>query len=68
MMKQDGRDLLAEFRALAPPHPPIRIQRWSVRRVVLTLWVLLLGAHRLRAWSSRTGRRSREPPGAPARR
>jgi serine/threonine-protein kinase RIO1 len=42
LMKQQGVDLLAEFRALAPPHPPIRIQRWSVRRVVLTLWVLLL--------------------------
>ena len=41
-MKQHGVDLLAEFRELAPPHPPIRIQRWSVRRVVLTLWVLLL--------------------------
>ena len=42
VMKQDGRDLVAQFRALAPPHPPIRIQRWSVRRVVLTLWVLLM--------------------------
>jgi tRNA A-37 threonylcarbamoyl transferase component Bud32 len=35
MMKADGRDLIAEFRALAPPHTPIRIQRWSVRRVGL---------------------------------
>jgi serine/threonine-protein kinase RIO1 len=43
LMKQHGVDLLAEFQALAPPHPPIRIQRWSVRRVLLTLWVLLLG-------------------------
>ena len=42
LMKQHGVDLLAEFRELAPPHPSIRIQRWSVRRVVLTLWVLLL--------------------------
>jgi serine/threonine-protein kinase RIO1 len=42
LMKQHGVDLLAEFRELAPPHPPIRIQRWSVRRVLLTLWVLLL--------------------------
>jgi tRNA A-37 threonylcarbamoyl transferase component Bud32 len=42
LMKQQGVDLLAEFQALAPPHPPIRIQRWSVRRVVLTLWVLLI--------------------------
>ena len=43
MMKQDGRDLIAEFRALAPPRDPIRIQRWSIRRVGLTLWVLFLG-------------------------
>jgi hypothetical protein len=43
LMKQSGVDLLAEFRTLAPPHPPIRIQRWSVRRVGLTLWVLFLG-------------------------
>jgi tRNA A-37 threonylcarbamoyl transferase component Bud32 len=42
LMKQHGVDLLAEFQALAPPHPPIRIQRWSLRRVALTLWVLLL--------------------------
>jgi serine/threonine-protein kinase RIO1 len=42
LMKQKGVDLLAEFRALAPPHPPIRIQRWSLRRVALTLWVLLI--------------------------
>jgi tRNA A-37 threonylcarbamoyl transferase component Bud32 len=42
MMKDAGRDLLAEFRALAPARPPVRIQRWSVRRVALTLWVLLL--------------------------
>ena len=33
MMKQDGRDLLAQFRRLAPERRPIAIQRWSVRRV-----------------------------------
>ncbi|HEX6230245.1 MAG TPA: phosphatase PAP2 family protein [Actinomycetota bacterium] len=43
MMRRDGRDLIARFRALAPPHEPIRIQRWSARRVLLTLWILLLG-------------------------
>jgi tRNA A-37 threonylcarbamoyl transferase component Bud32 len=43
MMKQDGRDLLSAFRAMAPPHDPIPIQRWSVRRVVLAMWVLFLG-------------------------
>jgi tRNA A-37 threonylcarbamoyl transferase component Bud32 len=42
-MRQDGRDLLGEFCQLAPHHTPIRIQRWSVRRVVLTLAVLLAG-------------------------
>ncbi|HEU4349984.1 MAG TPA: phosphatase PAP2 family protein [Actinoplanes sp.] len=35
VMKQDGRDLLAQFRRLAPERPQIAIQRWSVRRVVL---------------------------------
>jgi tRNA A-37 threonylcarbamoyl transferase component Bud32/membrane-associated phospholipid phosphatase len=42
MMKRDGRDLVTEFRALAPHHAPIRIQRWSWRRVALTAWVLLV--------------------------
>ena len=41
MMKSQGRDLLAEFRALAPEREPISIQRWSVRRVALTVLVLL---------------------------
>ena len=36
MMKAQGRDLLAEFRALAPARAPIKIQRWSVRRIALT--------------------------------
>jgi len=43
MMKRDGRDLLAEFRALAPPREAIRIQRWSVRRVAVTLAVAFVG-------------------------
>jgi membrane-associated phospholipid phosphatase/tRNA A-37 threonylcarbamoyl transferase component Bud32 len=44
-MKEDGRDLLAEFRAMAPSRRPIAVQRWSVRRVALiiaSLAVLLL--------------------------
>jgi tRNA A-37 threonylcarbamoyl transferase component Bud32 len=42
MMKADGRDLIADFRGLAPHRPPVRIQRWSVRRIVLTLcWLLV---------------------------
>jgi serine/threonine protein kinase len=40
MMKAQGRDLLAEFRALALAREPIKIQRWSVRRIALTAWVL----------------------------
>jgi tRNA A-37 threonylcarbamoyl transferase component Bud32 len=41
-MKKDGRDLMSEFRALAPEREPIRIQRWSFRRVGLTAMVLFL--------------------------
>ena len=41
-LKQDGRDLVAEFRALAPARRPVAIQRWSVRRIALSLLVLAL--------------------------
>jgi membrane-associated phospholipid phosphatase/tRNA A-37 threonylcarbamoyl transferase component Bud32 len=41
-LKRDERDLVAEFRALAPRREEIRIQRWSFRRIALTGWVLLL--------------------------
>jgi hypothetical protein len=41
-MKRDPRDLLGEFRALAPQRPPIALQRWSVRRVALTAAVLAI--------------------------
>jgi membrane-associated phospholipid phosphatase len=36
-LKDDPRDLLAEFRRLAPPVPKISIQRWSAQRIGLTL-------------------------------
>jgi tRNA A-37 threonylcarbamoyl transferase component Bud32/membrane-associated phospholipid phosphatase len=39
-MKKDPRDLLGTLRALAPPREPIRLQRWSVRRVGLALAIL----------------------------
>jgi len=39
-IKQDGRDLLVQFRALVPEREPVSIQRWSVRRVLLTVAVL----------------------------
>ena len=40
-MKADGRDLLAQFRKLAPPRRPIALQRWSVKRVALILGIAL---------------------------
>ncbi|MGH9226961.1 MAG: hypothetical protein ACRD2W_24985 [Acidimicrobiales bacterium] len=40
-MKSDGRDLVADFRLLAPPAPPIHLQRWSLRRLALTTSVAI---------------------------
>jgi tRNA A-37 threonylcarbamoyl transferase component Bud32/membrane-associated phospholipid phosphatase len=40
LRKEKKRSLIKEFRALAPARPPISIQRWSFRRVGLTLTVL----------------------------
>jgi serine/threonine protein kinase len=40
-LRQDGRDLLKRFRELAPPFRPIRIQRWSIRRIGLTVAVIV---------------------------
>jgi hypothetical protein len=39
-MKRDQRDLLGEFRALAPQRPPIALQRWNIRRVALAVAML----------------------------
>ena len=39
-MKRDPRDLLGEFRALAPQRPPIVLQRWSIRRIALAAAML----------------------------
>jgi hypothetical protein len=41
VMKSDGRDLLDEFRRLAPQRRPIGLQRWSVRRVALALGLVV---------------------------
>ena len=41
-LHQDGRKLLEQFRELAPERRPVSIQRWSLRRVGLTLWVVLI--------------------------
>jgi len=46
-MKRDPRDLLGEFRALAPPRRPIGLQRWGARRVIVA--AALLGAALLAA-------------------
>lgn len=43
MLAEDGRDLLNDFRSLAPPRAAIPIQRWTIRRVALTT-SLLVGA------------------------
>jgi hypothetical protein len=40
--KEQGIDLVEDFRRLAPPREQISIQRWSPRRVRLTLAALLL--------------------------
>ena len=39
-MKRDPRDLLSEFRALAPQRPPIVLQRWNIRRIALAAAML----------------------------
>ena len=43
-MKRDPRDLLAEFRKLAPQRRPIVLQRWSARRVSLAATMLAIFA------------------------
>ncbi len=43
-LRQDGRDLVAEFRALAPERRPVRIQRWSLRRLSFGVLVLAVVA------------------------
>jgi tRNA A-37 threonylcarbamoyl transferase component Bud32 len=41
-LQRDGRNLHAVFRSMVPARPPVAIQRWSIRRVGLTLWMLAL--------------------------
>lgn len=43
-VRQDGRELLERFRELSPEREPVAIQRWSLRRLGMTLWVALVGA------------------------
>ena len=41
LLKKDGRALVDAFRKLAPERRPISIQRWSWRRILLTIGVAL---------------------------
>jgi len=41
-VRDNGREMLEEFRSFAPPHTPVSIQRWSLRRIALTGWVVLV--------------------------
>src|SRR5439155_17004299 len=41
-LKKDGRDLVSQFRGMAPHRRPISIQRVSFRRVGLIVLVLLV--------------------------
>jgi len=41
-MKRDPRDVLGEFRKLAPERRPIVLQRWSARRVFLAAGLLVV--------------------------
>jgi tRNA A-37 threonylcarbamoyl transferase component Bud32/membrane-associated phospholipid phosphatase len=40
-LRADGRDLVGEFRRLAPDRPPVAIQLWTVRRLAVTAAVVL---------------------------
>ena len=40
-MKEDGRDLIAKFRSLAPPRTPISMQHWNTKRILLTVALLV---------------------------
>ena len=40
-LRERDDDLVERFRALAPPRPPVAIQRWTLRRAGLTLGMLL---------------------------
>ena len=43
-VRHDGRELLPRFRELAPDREPVSIQRWSLRRIGLSIWVGLVAA------------------------
>jgi serine/threonine protein kinase len=39
-LRRDERDLIGDFRRLAPPREPVRIQLWSVHRALVLLALL----------------------------
>jgi hypothetical protein len=42
MLREQGRDLHAEFLRLLPERPaPIAVQHWSIRRILLMVGVVL---------------------------
>jgi tRNA A-37 threonylcarbamoyl transferase component Bud32 len=41
LLRTHEDDLLTRFRSLAPPRPPVSIQRWTLRRAALTLVVIV---------------------------
>src|SRR5205085_7383955 len=41
LMRSKGRNLIEDFRDLAPPRAPIKVSRWSVRRIALTVAVVI---------------------------
>jgi membrane-associated phospholipid phosphatase/tRNA A-37 threonylcarbamoyl transferase component Bud32 len=43
-LEEHAPDLIDRFRALAPEHEPISIQRWSMRRIVLTARTVVAAA------------------------
>jgi tRNA A-37 threonylcarbamoyl transferase component Bud32/membrane-associated phospholipid phosphatase len=43
ILKRDGRDLVAEFRAMAPARRPISLQRWGPRRILMAAAIAALG-------------------------
>jgi hypothetical protein len=42
-LEQDARPLMERFKELAPAHPPVSMQTWSVRRIAYAV-VALFGA------------------------
>jgi len=63
-LKRDPRELLAEFRALAPPRRPIVLQRWGARRVVVA--AAMLGAAAVAVGLAATAFRSAADSGTAA--